>query len=216
MNDVDDWVEKVFAAGGDRETLDRLYDEWAKDYDQHLWSSGNPYISVASGMAGRHIPDFGACILDAGCGTGNMGQILHQMGFRNLEGLDPSSGMLEMARRKGFYRCLHQTTLGAQVDLEAERYDVAVALGVLTVGHAPPESLDGLLSLLKPDGMLIFSLTEEAFESLGFKEKMHALDEDKRWTRVERSNLFHAYPFSEREAHVRLWIHVCRKLEVGM
>ena len=52
MEELELWLERVYAAGGDRATLDGLYDEWANDYDRHLWSSGNPYIAIAAGMAG--------------------------------------------------------------------------------------------------------------------------------------------------------------------
>ena len=74
MDDLEQWLEKVYQSGGDRETLERLYDEWAKDYDQQIWASGNPYIAVSAGMAGRYIPSYEAVILDAGCGSGNMAQ----------------------------------------------------------------------------------------------------------------------------------------------
>ena len=93
-DEIDQWLDRAYDASGNREKLDNLYDEWAKDYDQHIWASGNPYIAVATGMAGRHVPDFDAAILDAGCGTGNMALLLHQMGYNNLEGLDPSGGNL--------------------------------------------------------------------------------------------------------------------------
>ena len=88
MQDLEDWLERVYQAGGDRATLDRLYDDWAADYDQQIWGSGNPFIAVAAGLAGRHIQDFDARILDAGCGTGNMGQVLYQIGYGNLDGLE--------------------------------------------------------------------------------------------------------------------------------
>lgn len=69
------------------------------DYDQQPWASGNPYIAIATGLVGRHIRDYDARILDAGCGTGNMAQLLHQVGYRNIEGLDPSSGMRAIAQK---------------------------------------------------------------------------------------------------------------------
>lgn len=97
MEDLESWLERVYQAGGERKTLDTLYDEWSKDYDQQLWASGNPYIAIATGLVGRHVHDYDAKILDAGCGTGNMAQVLHQMGYRNIEGLDPSAGMLAVA-----------------------------------------------------------------------------------------------------------------------
>ena len=211
MDELEVWLEKVYEAGGDRRTLEELYDGWARDYDQHIWASGNPYIAVATGFAGRYISSFESSILDAGCGTGNMAQILHQMGYQCLHGLEPSGGMLEVARRKGFYQQLHQLALSAQIDLPNESYDAIVALGVLTVGHAPPESLDGMLKLLKPGGPLIFSLAKMAYEEHGFKEHMTALETAGKMTALDRSQLFRTYPFSEKEAHIHHWVFVFGK-----
>ncbi len=100
MEDLETWLERVYQADGEHQKLGELYDEWAGDYDQQLWASGNPYIAIATGLIGRHVQDYDARILDAGCGTGNMSQVLHQMGYRNLEGLDPSGGMLAIAQKK--------------------------------------------------------------------------------------------------------------------
>lgn len=93
------WLERVNAADGDHRTLEALYDEWAQDYDPQIWASGNPYIAIATGLVGRHVPDCDARILDAGRGPGNMAQVLQQLGHNRIEGLDPSAGMLEIARR---------------------------------------------------------------------------------------------------------------------
>ena len=211
MADIETWLKRVYEAGGDRDTLDQAYDEWARDYDRQLWATGNPYLAIATGMVGRHLPSNDAVILDAGCGTGNMAQVLHQMGYENLEGLDPSEGMLAMARRKDVYRALHKLTLGARIDLPDESYDAVVAAGVLTHGHAPPESLDGIVRLVKPGGMIIFSLSQIAHDELGFKEKLAELDASGAWTALEPSRLFRMYPFSDQQAHLRHWIRVYRK-----
>ena len=99
MEDLETWLERVYQADGNHDRLQQLYDEWANDYDQQLWASGNPYIAISTGLIGRHVADYDAKILDAGCGTGNMAQILHQMGYRTIEGLDPSAGMRWSCRR---------------------------------------------------------------------------------------------------------------------
>lgn len=211
MEELETWLERVYEAGGDRDTLDALYDEWARDYDQQIWASGNPYIAIATGFVGRHLPDFDARILDVGCGTGNMAQILHQMGYRNLDGLEPSNGMLAIAERKQIYQNLYPLYLGASVDLPDESYDAVVGAGVLTHGHAPPESLDGILKLLRSDGVVVFSLSSIAYEEYGFKQKIDQLDATGAWEKLGQSMLFRTYPFSEQEAHLRHWIMVFRK-----
>ena len=211
MEELETWLERVYQAEGDRETLDGLYDEWASDYDQQLWASGNPYIAIATGFVGRHVADFDARILDAGCGTGNMAQVLHQMGYRNLEGLDPSGGMLAIAERKQIYRKLYPLYLGSSVDLPAGSYDAVVAAGVLTHGHAPPESLDGILDLTRSGGVIVFSLSTVAWEDYGFRQKIEQLDAAGAWEMLDQSLKFRTYPFSSREAHLRHWVMVFRK-----
>ena len=211
MEDLETWLERVYQADGERKTLDTLYDEWSKDYDQQLWASGNPYIAIATGLIGRHVRDYDAKILDAGCGTGNMAQVLHQMGYRNIEGLDPSAGMLAVAQRKEVYQQLHQLYLDARVDLADDSFDAVVAAGVLTHGHAPPESLDGILKLTLPGGIIIFSLSAIAYEELGFKQKIDTLEESNQWQKLDQSLLFRTYPFSEKEAHLRHWVLAYRK-----
>jgi len=213
MEDLDTWLGRVYQADGERETLDDLYDEWAHDYDRQLWASGNPYIAIATGMAGRWIQDYDARILDAGCGSGNMAQVLQQMGFGNIEGLDPSPGMLDVARNKQVYRQLHQLYLGSQVELPDASFDAVVAAGVLTHGHAPPESLDGILRLTRANGIIIFSLSEIAFEKHGFKQKIAELDAAGLWDKLDQSTLFRSYPFSDKEAHLRHWVLAYRKTD---
>jgi 2-polyprenyl-3-methyl-5-hydroxy-6-metoxy-1,4-benzoquinol methylase len=211
MNDeIDQWLHRVYEADGDREKLDNLYDDWATAYDKHIWSSGNPYIAVATGMTGRHVPNFDATILDAGCGTGNMAKVLHQMGYSNLDGLDPSPGMLDEARRKNIYQNLHQLVLDAKVSLPDHSYDAVVAAGVLTHGHAPAQSLEGIVRLVKPGGIIIFSLSKIAHDDFGFGDKMIELQDAGAWQSVERSQLFQTYPFSAAESHLRHWVCVYR------
>ena len=211
MEELETWLDRVYTAGGDQATLDRLYDEWAQHYDQQIWASGNPYIAIATGLMGKHVPDFDARILDAGCGTGNMAQILQQMGYRNIDGLEPSSGMLQVAEKKQIYRQLFPLYLDAQIDLPAASYDAVVAAGVLTHGHAPPESLDGILQITRPGGVIVFSMSKIAYEEMGFKDKMDALDAGASWEMLDRSRLFRTYPFSEKEAHLRHWVFAYRK-----
>lgn len=213
MEDLETWLERVYQADGERKTLDTLYDEWASDYDQQLWASGNPYIAIATGLIGRHVRDYDAKILDAGCGTGNMAQVLHQMGYRNIEGLDPSSGMLAVAQRKEVYQQLHQLYLDSRIDLADDSFDAVVAAGVLTHGHAPPESLDGILKLARPGGMIVFSLSAIAYDELGFKQKITALEESGKWEKLDQSLLFRTYPFSTKEAHLRHWVLAYRKCD---
>ena len=208
---LESWLDAVYETKGDRGKLDGLYDEWARSYDQDLWASGNPYIAIMAGLAGRHITDRHARILDGGCGTGNMAELLFKLGFDNIVGIDASDGMLAAARTKGCYKELHKMLLGPEIDLPDESFDAITAAGVLTHGHAPASSLDGLLRIAKPGAPMIFSISKPAIEKDGFGAKMSELDTSGAWQLVERTDEFRTYPFSEEYADLRHWICVYRK-----
>ena len=44
--DLESKLDAVYEAEGDRNRLDQAYDDWAREYDQDLWASGNPYICL--------------------------------------------------------------------------------------------------------------------------------------------------------------------------
>ena len=208
---LESWLDRVYASGGERAKLDQAYDDWARSYDQDVWASGNPYLAVTAGMAARYIPDRKARILDGGCGTGNLGQLLKLLGYENLIGLDASDGMLAVAAAKGCYRDLHKLLLGAEIALPPESFDSVTASGVLTHGHAPPESLEGILTIAKPGAPIIFSISKPAMEDGGFGAKIEALTAAGAWQLEEQSPLFPTYPFSEDYAALRHWVCAYRK-----
>jgi 2-polyprenyl-3-methyl-5-hydroxy-6-metoxy-1,4-benzoquinol methylase len=210
-HDLEDRLDEVYQSGGDRQKLDRAYDDWTGDYDKDLWASGNPYLALMVGLVGRHVSDRNARILDGGCGTGNMAELLGMIGYKNIVGIDASDGMLAAAKAKGCYVELHKMLLGAKIDLPAKSFDAITAAGVLTHGHAPPDSLDGLLEIAKPGAPIIFSISKIAVEEGGFGEKFNALERAGTWSLEEQSEAFRTYPFSPQYASLRHWICVYRK-----
>ena len=97
------------------------------------------------------------------------------------------------------------------MDLPDASFDAVVAMGVLTHGHAPPESLVGILRLLKPGGVVVFSLSQIAYEHYGFDQQMAKLDNNNEWVQLGKSRLFRTYPFSEKEADLRHWVYAYQK-----
>ncbi len=208
---LEERLDEVYQASGKRNELDHAYDDWAQSYDRDLWASGNPYLALVVALTARHIPDRNARILDGGCGTGNAGEFLKFLGYTNIVGIDASDGMLAAAGAKGCYLELHKKLLGAKIDLPPASFDAIAAAGVLTHGHAPPESLDGLLETARPGAPIIFSISKPAFEGGGFDGKIADLERTGAWTLVERTEPFKTYPFSEQYADLRHWICVYRK-----
>ena len=200
-------IAEVYSAKNDKE-LASIYDGWAASYDKDLTIIGYRNPAVAAGLIGRHIQPGSGTILDAGCGTGLVGEVLSFMGYDDLAGIDLSRGMLDVSAAKSVYASLEQMALGTNLPFEDGRFRAVVSFGVLTAGHAPPESLDEMIRITRAGGHLIFSLSNLVYEPLGFRKKLAALEAEGRWREIERTPFFPAMPGSIAEAHVESCIFV--------
>ena len=72
------------------------YDKWASSYDE----DPNPLVALEEPVTLELIGDVrGQRVLDLGCGTGRYCVLLARRGA-SVVGIDPSSAMLEQAKRK--------------------------------------------------------------------------------------------------------------------
>ena len=92
---------------------------------------------VAAGMVGRHVVERDGGILDAGVGTGLLGQVLAVMGYHGLVGIDMAEGMLAQARSRNVYTRLSRQVLGEPLDFADGSFAAVVSIGTLNIGHAP-------------------------------------------------------------------------------
>ena len=93
MSDVEHRLRQVYGAASSPE-LSKTYDGWAASYDEELLQTGYAHPAIICGLISRYVSDLAAPVLDAGVGTGNVGQLLHCLGYSNLHGFDMSEGML--------------------------------------------------------------------------------------------------------------------------
>ena len=89
----------------DKEETKEIYAEW-QSYDSDLDAYGYVAPDTAAALLMDQLPDKNARILDAGCGTGKVGTVLHAAGFQQLEGADFSESMLDRAKALGIYNNL--------------------------------------------------------------------------------------------------------------
>lgn len=199
-------VQWVYSASNNQELEDR-YDQWASDYDRDLdedfgWVSPG----VTAEILASHVPAE-AKILDAGAGTGLVGEALGRLGYQDIYAMDLSEGMLEHARSKGVYREFRRMALGEQLDYETDSFDAVISVGVFTEGHAPPEGFDELIRITKPDGFIVFSLRVDLYEEGGFREYLAGLENSGKWRLAELSNPFQPLPRGEPEMLHRVWVY---------
>jgi len=169
-----------------KEELAAAYGEWAEKYDKDLIDEmGYVAPAIAGQLLQGYLKDQGARILDAGCGTGLVGTVLHQMGYHNLEGFDYSVQMLEKAKDKEVYSRLHQGDLTGSLDLPENGYDAIISVGTFTCGHVGPEAFAELIRITKPGGLLCFTVRDQAWEEDNYRSAMDRIEKSGAWKCLE-------------------------------
>lgn len=156
------------------EAVAALYDGWAETYDAEMAVAGYRHPSVCLALLARHLKPGTGPVLDAGAGTGVLGPWLGIMGYRPVEGLDISPGMLAVAARKGGYDRLHQLALGGSLPFEDERFGGIVSAGVFTTGHVGAEGLDELIRICRKGGVIVLTVKNTLWDN-GFGNRIAEL-----------------------------------------
>ncbi len=180
------------------------YDHWAPEYETHMANVGYAHPAVTAAMLARHLAPGDEAILDAGAGTGLLGELLVALGYSHLVGIDASREMLARAKVKGHYRELQRMFIGEDLDFADDRFAATVSAGVFTEGHAPLSGLDDLLRVTRPGGYLVFSIARVYLEG-AFDAKRRALEAQGRWRLVDASERYNSTPL-EGEIPARVYV----------
>ncbi|SPH18458.1 Malonyl-[acyl-carrier protein] O-methyltransferase [Defluviimonas aquaemixtae] len=148
-----------------------LYDDWAASYDFEMARAGYRHPAICLALLARHLPRGAAPLLDAGAGTGLLGEWLGIAGYPEVEALDISEGMLRVARAKGVYRRLRCAALGQPLPFPDAHFAGVVSAGVFTSGHVGPEGLDELIRICRPGGTIVLTVKTTLWES-GFSTRV--------------------------------------------
>lgn len=101
-------------------------------------------------------------ILDVACGAGNVAHILKQQGYTNIDGLDPSTGLLDAANNKNLYRntfCCYVTP-DEKTPISDASYDALLCSAGMFPGSIVPQAFTELLRVVKPGGILAWNIAE--------------------------------------------------------
>ncbi|MHB2267588.1 class I SAM-dependent DNA methyltransferase [Aliihoeflea sp. PC F10.4] len=199
-------LDKVYGAS-DAAELATAYAAWAAEYDRDTIGLGYCLPFVIAGWVGRYARP-GAALLDVGCGTGLSGPVLHAMGHDDLTGLDMSPHMLEIAATRGAYSSLVEGQLGERLPFEDGRFDLCLASGVFTCGHAPAIGLEEIVRITKPGGHVVATIRDLLMES-EFRPVIDRLTEAGRCETIEESPYFRPFVLGEDDA--RTSVVVLRK-----
>jgi predicted TPR repeat methyltransferase len=185
-------LDAVYAARS-RDEVARLYDDWADRYDQDMARAGYRHPSIGLALLARHLPRDSRPLLDAGAGTGLMGEWLRILGYPHVEALDVSERMLAIARRKGAYQALHHVALGGPLPFEDDHFAGVVATGVFTEGHVGAEALDELVRICRKGGVMVLTVKDSLWRT-GFAAHIERLQRDGLMSIVEETQPYVSMP----------------------
>ncbi|KAL4752260.1 hypothetical protein BDW72DRAFT_192205 [Aspergillus terricola var. indicus] len=182
---INSYLPRAFALSGTSEAQN-FYDEWARAYDADINGVGyasprravdaiidNLPLSLTSGPEKLQI-------LDAGCGTGLVGDCLARSSLAGsfcLNGVDLSEGMLNVAREKGVYQSLETADLNEGIPSPDGKYDIVVCVGTLTKGHVGAGVLGEFARLTVKGGLVVATVHDGIWEKGGFEAVIGRLKE---------------------------------------
>ena len=170
-NDKHDGHLGAVYAATDAAQVAQAYDQWAESYEAEMRKAGYRHPSVALALLARHLPRGAGPILDAGAGTGMVGEWLGIVGYPVVEALDISSGMLAVAARKNVYSALHNLALGGALPFASGSYAAVLCTGVFTTGHVGAEALAELVRVTRPGGVIVATVKDAVWDG-GFSAEV--------------------------------------------
>jgi len=160
------WLSQGSTSSAD---VRQSYDGWAGTYNDDLdaWDYRAP-AKAAELLRDAVAPS--SSLLDAGCGTGLVGQALRDAGFSGaLDGIDLSPPSLEEARALGIYRDLRAANL-QELPLSTgdNAYDAVICVGVLTYVPDSEAVLREFARLVRPGGVVLATQRDDLYRARAF------------------------------------------------
>lgn len=175
------------------EEVAAIYDRWAETYDSEMSANGYRHPTICLALMARHLPRGAAPLLDAGAGTGLIGEWLAILGYPHVEALDISRGMLAKAEQKGVYAALHNLALGGPLPFADGHFAGIVSTGVFTSGHVGVEGLDELIRICRPGGVIVLTVKNTLWTD-GFSARLEQLEAEGVLRRIEETAPYISMP----------------------
>jgi len=162
------------------QSVESYYDNVAKDYARAMRTWGYCMPELVTNAILQHAkltPSADVKVIDLGCGDGAVGQTMHEKGFTNLTGTDISTGMMEIAEKRGVYNQLKKANLLQELPFEKESFDLGVSAGVTT--YLDSSALKFWLPIIKKDGILCIVHKESVWPK--WVDEQERLESCKAW-----------------------------------
>lgn len=164
------------------EDLAEAYSKWCALYDRDtLKVMGYVGPQTAAAMLDAYLDSKKSRVLDAGCGTGLVGEFLHSFGYNQIDAMDYSTDMLGEAEKKCVYNRLIQADMNDKLNIPDDYYDATICVGTFTYAHVGPRAFEELVRVTRPDGYICFTIRDGAYQEYNYREKMLALEAEEQW-----------------------------------
>lgn len=142
--------------------VEKVFDDFASSFDAKLAKLAYraPTLIAAMLVDSGLQPARALDVLDAGCGTGLCGPLIHEYA-RRLVGVDLSAKMLEHARERSLYHELVKEELTTYLEKVRNGFDVIVSADTLCYFGALDEAVGAAAAALRPGGMFLFTVEEQ-------------------------------------------------------
>ena len=173
----DEFVAGIRKIRNNSDALISYFDQNAHLYDQVV--AENDYASIVIHCAETLKQFMGETykqkeILDVACGSGVSGKCLQNAGFQgNIDGVDPSQGMLERAKDLTIYRELQigKITDDEKLKFNDGCYDAIFCIGAIGgkyifINNAMPE----FVRLLRKGGIAVYTISHSIDQGVALQE----------------------------------------------
>lgn len=184
MTDEDRSDDEV-TSGTDLDEVAHRFDRWADDYDADVRSWSYEAPEVVAGIVATHV-DESASILDAGCGTGLVGQALRAAGLRGeIVGTDVSHRSLQVAEDTGAYTSVAPGDLREPLPAPDDRFDAVVCVGVMTYVPDVEALWREFARVVRPGGVVVFTQRDDVWDKRKCGTVTDRLTADGVWAPLE-------------------------------
>ena len=199
----DSRLQWIYTSRGADQLRER-YNVWAADYDSDLddlrWKAPQACADRCN-----HYAKPGAEILDAGCGTGLVGEALAEMGHQRIVGFDLSEGMLQRSASRGVYSELHQGSLLERLPFDDGRFGSVVSVGVFTVGHVEGSAFAELARVTTTGGHVSITFRDDGVDRLGYRAEQQRMIDAGTWELVEQTEPMALIHEDGEDIMLRVW-----------
>ena len=148
-----------------------LYADWSETYDEGFVKDMDYRLPMLVALVCAEHPQLASPVLDVGAGTGLLTQNIPMRGTLEIDGLDISSEMLEVAQSKGLYRHAIVADLTQSLEIADNTYGSVVSSGTFTHGHVGPDAMDEILRIAKQGALFVLAINAAHFVDRGFEAK---------------------------------------------